>query len=126
MSDKAVRSLEVTIAIDTSLSAALPLGGSNTWGEYQGNTLFGIEMPGVWTTANITFQASADGVEYQNVYDQYGTELVITAAAARFILVSPSTFAGMRYLKVRSGTTGTPVSQAAERVVKLVLGTVAR
>lgn len=86
----------------------------------------GIIMPSAWTAANLTFKGAAgtqDGVTagtYQDVYDADGTELNVTAAASRHIVVSPSAFAGIQYLQVRSGTTGTPVNQGAARTLYLV------
>lgn len=81
-----------------------------------------IEMPASWTTANLTLQASdaLDGT-YNNLYDSFGTEYAIIAAASRSIIVPLADFLGVRYLKVRSGTAGTPVNQGAEREIVLTL-----
>lgn len=100
----------VTIANGASLSAAINLAGEG---------VLSIRMPAAWTTANLTFQASTDGTTYNDVYDEFGTEYTVTAAASRHILVDPSKFAGATYLKVRSGTTGTPVNQGADRSLVL-------
>ena len=104
--------VEVEIASGASLSAGLFLGGMR---------LVGIEMPSTWTAANITFEASPDGVTYNKLYDQDGTEVIVTAATDRFITVFATYLAGTRYLKVRSGTSGTPVNQAADRTLRLIL-----
>jgi len=101
-----------TISNGTSLSSAIDFGAS---------TLFGIQIPSSWTTANLTFQASADGVTYGNLYDSTGTEVTVTAAASEFIVfASPAPWLGIRYLKIRSGTSGTPVNQAADRALLAV------
>ena len=100
-----------TIANAASLSGAVRLSG----------TLTGIQMPASWTAANLTFQVSVDGDTYQNVYDSSGSEFVVTAAAARYIPLNPADFIDGRWLKVRSGTSGTPVNQGAERVVQLTV-----
>jgi len=102
---------DATIANGASLSDAINL---------RGEVLVGIEMPAAWTAANLTFQASMDNATYLNVYSAAGAELVVTAAASQFIWVDPSNFAGCRWIKVRSGTSGTPVNQGAERLVGLV------
>ena len=102
--------MKTTIANGASLSGAVDTGGG---------TVCGIAMPGTWTTANLTFQVSADGATYQDLYDKGGTEYTVTAAASRYIELPPADFAGIRFLKVRSGTTGTAVNQADVRALLL-------
>lgn len=88
-------------------------------------SLIAIIMPASWTAANLTFQAAAGaGGTYNNVYDDAGTELTVTAAASRFISLNPRYYVGMTNIKVRSGTAGTPVAQEASRTLKLVLRSV--
>ncbi len=101
-----------TIAISTALAAAVDLFGG---------VLIGIQMPASWTAGSITFQASADGTTYRNLYKDDGNEMVIQAAAARYIAIDPTYLRSVRYMKVRSGTSGTPVIQVAERLLTLVL-----
>lgn len=103
--------ISATIAISASLSGAVYLGSG---------TLSKIIMPAAWTAANLTFQVSDDNVTYSNLYDASGTEYVVTAAASRAIIVPVSEFQGFRYLKVRSGTAGVAVNQAAARTLSLV------
>ena len=103
-----------TIANGESLSIGLDLGA--------GRVLCAIDMPADWDTAGLTFQASAvlDGV-YDDLYDQYGTEKTVTAAADRYIsLDDPAFWLGVRYLKVRSGTAASAVNQNAARTIYLV------
>lgn len=101
----------VTIDAGSALSAAVDLDGV---------ALVGIQMPASWTAANLTFQVSADGVTYADLYNQSGSEVVVTAAANRYIALDPTLFQGIRRLKIRSGTSGTPVNQAASRTLLLV------
>lgn len=103
------RGPQISIATSQSLSTAIDLGDRG---------LCAIIMPTSWDAANLTFQASSDiAGTYQNVYDSTGTELSVTAAAARHIVLTPASFAGMRFIKVRSGTSGTPVTQTAARTL---------
>lgn len=109
--------ITVTIANGASLSSAAYL---------RDYTLVGIIMPDSWTTANLTLQAafdvpSASSPTYNNVYTTNGTEYTVTAAASRFIAISPLDLAQVEFLKVRSGTSGTPVNQAAARSIQLVI-----
>jgi hypothetical protein len=101
-----------TIANGASLSSAVNIGSK---------TVLGVVMPAAWTTANLTFQVSYDGTNYANLYDKDGTEYTVTAAASRHIYVEPAQWVGVKYIKVRSGTSGTPVNQGADRSVVLVV-----
>lgn len=102
----------VTIANNQSLSPTVDLSG---W------TLVGIGMPATWTTAGLTLQASTNNSTWKDVYDATGTEVTIQADASQFILLNPQNYFGLRYLKIRSGTSGTPVNQGAARTITLIL-----
>jgi hypothetical protein len=105
--------LPALIANGQSLSGALNLGGLR---------LFGIAMPAAWTAANLTFQMSPDGgTTWVNVYDANGSELAATAAASRYIAIDPANFASLSMIKVRSGTSGTPVNQGQDATPQLIL-----
>jgi len=78
-------------------------------------------MPAAWTTANLTLLVSLDGTTYNPLYDKDGVEVTIAAAASRYIQLFPGDFEGFLYLKLRSGTSGTPVTQAAERVLSVMV-----
>ena len=80
-----------------------------------------IDMPATWTAANLTFQASWDGVTFNNLYDAAGSEYVVTAAASRAIIIPLVDLFGARFLKIRSGLAGAAVNQAAARTLKLTL-----
>lgn len=104
-----------TIVSGASLSGAIDVAGT---------TLISIQMPAAWTAANLTFQGSADGSTYADVYNDSGDEYSIPVSASRFVMLDQvqNRFRGMRYFKVRSGTSGTPVNQGADRVLSLISG----
>lgn len=104
--------IPVTIAINTAISDAIDL---------KGLVLVGISMPADWTAANLTFQAAGPDGTYWNLYDAAGTEVSVTAAEDRFIAINPAAWEGVNRLKVRSGTSGTPVNQAAARTINLIV-----
>jgi hypothetical protein len=105
--------ITVTIALGASLSPAADLSEQ---------ALLGIVMPAAWTAGDLTFQGSIDGVTYGNMYFAHtDSECVVQAAAARFIQLDPADFSALRYIKVRSGTSGTPVNQAAARTITLIV-----
>lgn len=102
-----------TIANGASLSNAVSLGTSD---------LISIIMPAAWTAAALTYQFSVDGT---NFYDAYSTTAELTAtsaAASRIININAATYDAARYIKIRSGTSATPVNQAADRTLTLILG----
>ena len=110
-----VNNRTVSIASGESLSGAIYLGGIR---------LFGLVMPSTWTTANLTFQVSVDGTTYQNLYDGDGTEVQVTTAAGYTHTLDPALFAAIPFVKVRSGTSGTPVNQGGDRTIGLILRSV--
>jgi hypothetical protein len=110
--DLAVAPTVTTISSGTSLSPAIDLGPNRT---------FAVVMPAAWTAAALTFQASIDGTNYFNVFDDTGTEVTATVAASQYIVIaSPAKMLGVRWIKVRSGTSGAPVNQGADRALTIV------
>lgn len=89
-----------------------------------GYFLTGIGMPSGWTAANLTFKsAPATGGTFQNVYDDAGTEITVTAAASEnlSLLTATKLLNAYRYVKIRSGTGATPVTQEVARTLTLYL-----
>lgn len=110
-----VNSSDARIAAGTSLSTVVDLNGA---------MIGGILVPAAWTAAAITFQASIDGSNFFDVFDSAGAETTIASAnvvASRFVLMDIRDFAGVRFLRLRSGTAAVPVNQAADRVLRLPL-----
>lgn len=100
-----------TIANAASLSGACDLALQR---------LAGIQMPAAWTAASLSFQASYDGTNYFDLYDQAGNEITVTTSTSRRVALNMGDYAGIRYIKVRSGPTGTPVAQGASRDLILI------
>ena len=109
------KSHTATIAAAASLSDAV---------ELKGGEVVRISMPAAWTAADITFQVSDDaGATFRNLFMEWGFELGCAAAAG--ISIEASIFLKLQQIdqiKIRSGTSGTPVAQAAERLVILEVG----
>jgi len=81
-------------------------------------------MPAAWTSAVITFLASdSPNGTFSKVMSQNGTELSVTVAAnGAYALETLSPQLGIaRYIKLRSGTAGSPVNQSAERTIKVLM-----
>jgi hypothetical protein len=105
------RAITATIAINTSLSAAVFIGGEFS--------LVGILYPAAWTAAGLSFQVSFDGVTYHVLRDDAGTEITKGVTAGQFRYLDPTEFMSAIYLKLQSGTSGTPVNQLAARTLTL-------
>lgn len=101
-----------TIANGASLSGVIDCGRAR---------LAKINMPAAWTAASITFQTSADGTTWRDLYDSTGTEYSVTVAANRSIIIPIADFAGSKFLKLRSGASAAAVVQLGDRVLELVL-----
>lgn len=103
---------DVVIASGQSLSAVLKLNG---------RVMVGVYMPSTWTAAGLTFQGSPDGDTYYNIYSATA-EVSATAIASVFVALDPMNFFGCNFVKIRSGTAGVPVNQAADRTLKVSAG----
>ena len=107
--------LTATIAKDGSVSGEVAI---------EGRIVASIGMSAGWDAADMTFQgASTSDGAFQDIYDDAGTELSITVSAGRCVVLTGAeadALAAVPYVKVRSGTTGTPVAQTtAERILTL-------
>ncbi len=80
-----------------------------------------IDMPASWDAAVLTFQASEDGAQFYDLHKADGAEYAVTAAANQAVLIESADFVSVRYLKVRSGTSGSPVNQTGARTLNIVL-----
>jgi len=100
--------LTATIANGASLSDALTLNGSK---------VAVIEMPAAWTAAPLTFQASMDGSNYFNVYDDSGDEVYVIVDINRRVYITIDALSQQKYIKLRSGTAVTAVNQGDQRLI---------
>lgn len=99
----------VVLGTGTSLSPAADLLGYD---------FVAVAMSGGWAAADITFQTSRDGIQFHDVYDDAPTPVEVALGAGAFSWVQiPSTLFRQfgRFVKIRSGTSGTPVTQFDNR-----------
>jgi len=115
-SDKTYVTVTVTTAA-TGLSDVVDLSGY---------TLHSMQMSTAWTAATVTFMgAVSSSASLRSVRTGAGgTELAYTTSNGYLNLFGPSIFTGIRYLQLRSGSTASPVAQAAER--EIILGLASR
>ncbi len=103
-----------TIANAASVSDAINIGN---------RIPAGLFMPAAWTAASVTLQSSLDGTTWADVYDTVGSEMAITGTAGGYMAIPGAELLGIgTHLRLRSGTTGTPVNQGAERLLSLRIG----
>ncbi len=107
-----------TITNGTALSGVIPIG------PYAFTALF---LPAAWTAAAITFDGSADGgLTWAPVYGDDGTEVSIASGSvvAGRVIVNKAVLeqlAVLTHIRLRSGTSGLPVNQGADRVFTIQL-----
>lgn len=123
MSDYKVMGVE--IPNNQAVSGSIDLGSMN---------IEAIDVPTNWAGTTITFQSksnrgSGDGTNsnveiWRNVYNDAGTEVSVTVAANRIVGISAQVMMdalhGLRYIRLRSGTSGTPVNQSPAKIVRLI------
>jgi hypothetical protein len=97
--------LTVSIANGASLSNGVQIGAG---------ALVGIILP-TFTSAALSFQSSEDGVTYREAFDAAGVAITVAATTGNCSLPAPAALKGAPWLKVRSGTSGAPVTQGADR-----------
>jgi hypothetical protein len=109
-----VETVQVTIAQNTSLSPEVDVGPK---------VLVGLVTPSTWIAASISFQASADGGNtWQELLDQTATAISVSSiTGAAFIAIDPTKMKGVNAIKVRSGTSASPVNQTNSGGVVLTL-----
>lgn len=97
--------------------------------------IVGVQVPPAWTAAALTFQARATTTVLQDgttpalgkLVDDANNEITVPSAAMAASQVVMFTsdvlvraLAGIKHLVVRSGTSGVPVNQAADRILVLI------
>lgn len=84
--------------------------------------IVGFVAPASWTTAALNIEVSTDGTSWSSLYDAYGSatgslSALVAGAAYAVDMVSLLPF---RYVRLRSGTSASPVNQAAQRDFKII------
>lgn len=109
--------IPVSIANNTALSAEVNVNGLR---------IVGVQMPAGWTAAAITFQAlisqSGSTPTFGEVVDAANAAISLATPTAGTYMALPDSLAlrALGRIKVRSGTSGLPVNQGAQRDFFLV------
>lgn len=103
-----------TIASGASVSATVDLSNA---------VLTGIIMPAAWTAADLTVEVSHDGTAWIGLaYDATATQCnnITTPAVDTAHAFDVRAMAPYQYIRLRSGTTASPVNQGADRDVLVI------
>lgn len=115
------------------VSAQIPANQSISSGIDLGDAEFiALSIPDNSTATTVTFQAKAHRFEdevsnpedWNNVYDDTGTEVSATVASNRVVALGTATKAALcacRYIRVRSGTSAAPVNVNPGLDIKFLL-----
>jgi hypothetical protein len=98
----------VTIASSGTTSTALTLQG--------GRVPIAIVTPSALTGTAFTFQASTDGTNFFNLYNE-ATQYSVAVNISRYIALNPDVFQAIRYIRIVSGS-----SEAALRTISVISG----
>lgn len=104
---------QVVIPSGTSLSGSFDL---------RDQQIVRIWGPNQWTAAALTLQGSRENQVWEDLFDQAGTELSLPMVGAingfeRSFIVPRDWTMGVRFIRFRSGTNATAVTQAADRII---------
>jgi hypothetical protein len=80
-----------------------------------GGTLLRITMPKTWTSAEVTFQISTDGDDYNDLHGYDGEEVSIPVHAGTAILLPADLMRGIGFIRFRSGSSSNPTPQPEQR-----------
>lgn len=89
---------QVTIANGGTASTAVDLKGC---------TLCGFSTPASLTGTAMTFQTTLDGTNWLTIKDSAGADVSFVVESSKYYVVSPANFAGIRDLRLVSGSAET-------------------
>jgi hypothetical protein len=105
--------IPVVIQSGTSISSAAILGDELS--------LIGFYMPSAWSTAAVQASVSKDGVTYVPLQSSPGTVWSVNSPSNYYCYyLDNAVFEPWSFVKMRSGTSGTPVNQSQTVTLTLV------
>lgn len=104
---------EPSITSGTAITDAIQLDGQ---------TPAAIQTPAALTGTQFSFDCAVSTTgTFAPLYNTDGTEFLVDVGTSRHIWLDPRVFAGVRSIKIRSGTVGTPTNEAATRTIVLIV-----
>jgi hypothetical protein len=80
-----------------------------------------IFIPHEWTPSHLTFQVSADGSSFYDLFDHNTFEVALNAVPGTCVRLGPG-WTGL-FFKLRSGSREHPIAQEADRQIVIMLDT---
>jgi hypothetical protein len=106
----------------TTKQVTIPAGGYlSSAADLTSGSVYMIITPPAWTPANVGFLASADNLNFYDVFDSFGMEILRAFGPNRAVMVDPTFTQATAYFKLRSGPLANPVIQDADRIFTLVI-----
>ena len=87
--------------------------------DLENNTLVGLELPALFTGTTITFQASNNNGTFKDVKKEDGTSYFLVVAQNTYVVIPPSALAGLRYVKIVSGSSESP-ARSVKAIVRQI------
>src|SRR5262245_62988986 len=108
---------EITIPKGQALSNSIDATAGKATGE-----IVALVMPADWNySGGLTFQLSVDNVEWFNSYQADGSERIMAIKPGGVIALGGEFSRMCKWVRVRAGTSDQPVSQAADRVFRIMV-----
>lgn len=117
------------VAVTILNGASQPAAGVRTGDK----RLIGIIGPAAWTAATISLQVALDKATsidntdrtpvpntYLEAFDSTGAAFALPMGANNYYQYDPTKMPSLPWIKIRSGTSGAPVAQGADRALTLV------
>lgn len=104
--------------LQQQLIAATIANGATTSGDVTipfGHSLVAIDTPSALTGTSMTFKASVDGANWDDVYYE-GTQYSVTVGTSRWIALDPRVFCAVRLMRLVSGS-----SEGEARTIQCVI-----
>jgi hypothetical protein len=87
-----------------------------------GADLLGVIIPANWINSQLTFRVSVNGVNYYDLHDIDGVEILIAPIAGKVMKVPSGLIAGWGFVQFRSGIAATPVVQTFAQTLHIITG----
>jgi len=109
---------DVVPPIMATIAGGDPTGLSGPIDIGENNVATRLTLPSTWTGIDITFQVSSDGgATYHELLDDIDSPVFVNVGPDYSIALTPSIWQGIRYFKIRSGTSGAPITQVGSRSI---------
>jgi len=105
-----------------TLNGPILLAGESLSGPIAvGGDIVRIVMPQKWDSANLSFQISDDGQNFNDLFTYHGREAMISVVPGTTVVVPDALSRSINYLRFRSGPRSHPVPQTEDRLFAVIV-----